>query len=271
MDLQEYERIQPTTIAHDLRWYVPNTHIVWRVETLETKEPDTMAWIRSMKPGEIFFDVGANIGQYTMIAAKQGLVVFAFEPESQNFAVLTKNLALNMPMTNNTVAFPICISDEAKLDTLRLSMLMAGGSCHSFASDLNYKREAKEWAYRQGTMGLRLDGLVFECGLPQPTHIKVDVDGFEDKVVKGGLEVLARTQSVLLELDSANSDHNRTRDMLLEMGFVTDEAQILAARRTSGAFEGIGNVIFKRTQNPQSVEQESVPDGAADQLQPSVG
>ena len=264
MDLAEYERIQPTTVAEEIRWYVPNTHIVWRIETLLTKEPDTIAWIRGMTPDEVFYDVGANIGQYTLIAAKQGLKVFAFEPESQNFAVLTKNLALNMPMTNNAVAFPICISDEAKLDTLRLSMLMAGGSCHSFASDMNYKRQEKQWAYRQGTMGLRLDGLVFECGLPQPDHIKVDVDGFEDKVVKGGLQVLEHTKSVLLELDSANSDHMRARDMLLEMGFVTDEAQILAARRKEGAFEGIGNVIFKRTQAPEVVQPQGEENSISD-------
>lgn len=265
MELAEYERIQPSTIVDGLRFYLPNMHCAWRVETIYSKEPDTVAWIRSMQPGQIFYDVGANIGLYTLLAAKQGLSVFAFEPESQNYAVLTRNLAFNMPLSEKTVAFPFCISDEQRIDTLRLSQMIPGGSCHSFASDLNYKREEKQWAFKQGTVGFTLDGLVLECGLPQPDHIKVDVDGFEDKVVKGAWRIMPYVKSILLELDSANSDHNHIRDILLDVGFQTDDAQIQAARRTSGAFEGIGNVIFKRpAKAPEVAQPESAADSAAD-------
>lgn len=272
LNLEDYQKIQPTTVAHGLRWYLPNTHIAWRVDSLETKEPDTMAWIRSMKPNEVFYDVGANIGQYTMIAAIQGLQVFAFEPESQNYAVLTKNLAINMPQMHRAIAFPFCISDEQKIDTLRISNMMAGGSCHSFASDLNYKRQEKQWAYRQGTVGFTLDSLVFECGLPQPTHIKVDVDGFEDKVVRGAFRVLPHVQSILLELDKENADHNSIRDILLDIGFNIDEAQVEAARRPEGnAFAGIGNVIFKRANSAEGMEQESAADERSGGVQAHVG
>jgi FkbM family methyltransferase len=264
MQLDEYEKIQPTVVVDGMRFNVPNSHIAWRVQTMYTKEPDTVAWIQGMKEGEVFYDVGANIGLYTMLAAKQGLHVFAFEPESQNYAVLIRNLAFNTPMTNKAVAFPFCISDEQRIDTLRLSNLMAGGSCHSFASDLNYKREEKQWAYKQGTVGFTLDSLVFECGLPTPHHIKVDVDGFEDKVVAGAAKLLPSVQSVLLELDSANADHMRIRDRLVDMGFVTDEQQIELARRKQGPFTGIGNIIFKRpsgtVQEAKGAAQDTVAD-----------
>lgn len=246
MDLAQYERIQPNVTFEGILFNVPNQHCAWRVQTLETKEPDTMAWIRAMKPGETFFDVGANMGQYTLVAAKQGLRVIAFEPEAQNFALLIRNLAMNK-FASEVVAFPFCISDVEKIDTLRLSNLMTGGSCHSFASDLNYKREQKEWAYKQGTVGFSLDTLCLELGV-QPDHIKVDVDGFEDLVVKGAKGTLPGVQSVLLELDSANADHMLARDTLLDMGFVLDQGQVEAARRKEGAFVGIGNHIFRREQ-----------------------
>ena len=246
MNIEEYERIQPNATVDGMMFYLPNKHCEWRVQTMYTKEEDTVAWIRSMTPNEIFYDIGANIGLYTLLASKQGLAVFAFEPESQNFAVLTRNLAMNKLSKGQAVAFPFCISDGQRIDTLRLSSLIAGGSCHSFASNENFKREEKKWAYEQGSVSFSLDSLVFECGMPQPTHIKVDVDGFEDKVLAGGSRVLENTKSILVEMDSANADHMAWKNTLEERGFVTDETEYSKARRTEGAFAGIGNIIFRR-------------------------
>ena len=246
LNIDEYERIQPNTTVDGMMFYLPNRHCEWRVQTIYTKEEDTVAWIRSMTPGQVFYDIGANIGLYTLLAAKQGLPVFAFEPESQNFGVLIRNLAMNKMTKSQVVAFPFCISDVQRIDTLRLSSLIAGGSCHSFGSNENFKREEKTWAYEQGSVSFSLDSLVFECGMPQPTHIKVDVDGFEDKVLAGGLRVLEKTQSILVEMDSANADHMGWKARLEGLGFVTDEAEYSKARRSEGAFAGIGNIIFRR-------------------------
>jgi len=246
MDLSEYERIQPNATVDGLLFNLPNRHCEWRVQTIYTKEPDTVEWIRSMSAGDVFYDVGANIGLYTMLAVKQGLKVFSFEPESQNFAVLIRNLAMNGFSKDQVVAFPFCISDREQVDTLRLSSLVPGGSCHSFASDMNYKREEKKWMYEQGTVGFSMDTLVFELGMPQPHHIKIDVDGFEDKVLKGMERVLDNAKSVLVEMDSANAFHMDWKEALENRGFVVDDGQVAKARRTEGAFAGIGNVIFRR-------------------------
>ena len=48
-----------------------------------------MDWIRTFNAQETLFDVGANIGVYSLLAAKAGFKVVAFEPEPQNFAVFT--------------------------------------------------------------------------------------------------------------------------------------------------------------------------------------
>lgn len=246
MKLEEYQRIQPNALVDGMHFYLPNTHCEWRVTTLYTKEPDTIEWIKGMQAGEVFYDVGANIGLYTVFAARHGLKVFAFEPESQNYAVLIRNLAMNKFSKDQAIAFPFCISDSPKIDTLRLTSLMAGGSCHSFASDLNYRKEEKEWAFEQGSVAFSLDALVFEMGLPLPDHIKVDVDGFEDKVINGAGRVIQCIKSILIEMDSNNAEHMQIKADLEEMGFVTDEAQIAIGRRTEGPFTGIGNIIFKR-------------------------
>lgn len=246
MSLDEYERIQPNATVDGLIFNLPNRHCEWRVQTMYTKEPDTVAWIQSMEAGDVFYDIGANIGLYTMLAAKRGLRVYSFEPESQNFAILIRNLAMNKFHRDQVVAFPFCISDREMVETLRLSSLIAGGSCHSFASNENFKREEKQWVYEQGSVSFSLDTLVYELAMPQPTHIKIDVDGFEDKVLKGAERVLDHAQSVLVEMDSANRFHMDWKENLENHGFLTNEDEFLAARRKEGAFTGIGNIIFRR-------------------------
>lgn len=250
--LEEYERIQPNVNFEGILFNVPNKHCLWRVETIYTKEPDTVEWINSLPPGDVFYDIGANVGIYTMLAVRRGLKVFAFEPEAQNFAVLVRNLAMNNVSKDKAVAFPFAISNGNIVNTLRLQSLMAGGSCHSFGSDLNYKMEEKQWAYEQGSVGFSLYSLVFEMGLPQPKHIKVDVDGFENEVLEGlyaydgGSGALDDVDSILVEMDSNNEKHMHWKRDLEELGFKTEEDQINKARRKEGPFTGIGNIIFKR-------------------------
>src|SRR5688572_2023380 len=95
MTLDEYEKIIPNAKVDGLTFLTPNSHCAWRVQTLYTKEPDTIAWINRMKPGDVLFDVGANMGQYSLLAAQRGVRVHAFEPEAQNFALLVRNIIVN--------------------------------------------------------------------------------------------------------------------------------------------------------------------------------
>jgi len=246
VNLQEYEQIQPNVMVDGMRFYTPNTHCAWRIETLYTKEPDTIEWLKGMKAGEVLYDIGANIGQYSVFAAHLGVKVFAFEPESQNFAILMRNIMMNN-MQDRIVPFPFCIGETCKVDTLRLSSLVGGGSCHTFGSDMNFKGENKEWAGRQGSVSFPIDQLVNEIGFTPPDHIKIDVDGLESDVLKGMQATLRNIKSVLVEMDSNQERHMEWKRRLEnDYGFRTEEAQILAARRTEGAFTGIGNIIFYR-------------------------
>ena len=67
---------------------VGNPRELSRMGGYRWKEPDTVEWInRYVKPGDVFYDIGANLGLYSILAAKllQGRgKVYRFEPESQN-------------------------------------------------------------------------------------------------------------------------------------------------------------------------------------------
>src|SRR5262245_39234556 len=117
LTLEEYEKLCPrceltndgVTISH----HTPTIHTKWRVDSLLEKEPSTIAWIAGFRRDEVLVDVGANVGVYTIWAAKtRGVRVFAFEPEAQNYALLNRNIALN-GLGPRVTAYCLALSNEA--------------------------------------------------------------------------------------------------------------------------------------------------------------
>jgi FkbM family methyltransferase len=248
MDLAEYERIIPNAKVDGLTFLTPNNHCAWRVQTLYTKEPDTIAWLRNMQAGETLFDVGANMGQYAMLAAKSGVNVHAFEPEAQNFALLVRNCAINAnELGGRLTPWPIALSDHISLDILHLSGIVAGSSCHAYGQPINFKGETHQFPNFQGSCATTLDHFVAKYG--DPEYIKLDVDGFEHLVIQGGEALLERkrVKSVLIEINTAYSEHMEyVLPKMSEFGFEYDSAQALESRRKEGPFTGVGNIIWYR-------------------------
>jgi FkbM family methyltransferase len=191
-----------------LRYALSNKESEKRIATLLTKEPTTITWMNSFTPDDVFFDVGGNVGMYTVYAAAiRGCKVYAFEPEALNYAELNKNIFLN-GLYDRVRAFCCAVTDQPGLSTLYLSAFTPAFSHHDFRENAwrgNVTRIAKsaEDRPRQGCIGVVLDNLVAHCGLPCPNHVKVDVDGFESRVVEGMLGLLGRPElkSVQIETD----------------------------------------------------------------------
>jgi FkbM family methyltransferase len=235
--------MENVTQVGKMKFYTPNDATKWRAKTILTKEPITIEWIDGMQPGETLFDIGANVGGYTVYAGCKGLKVYAFEPEAENFAVLCKNLQIN---ALNAIAYPVALTDVRKLDRLYLSQSGAGGSCHTFGESKDFKLEDRPIGATQGILGVTLD----ELGLPQPDHIKLDVDGLEHLVIKGAMKTLKNVKSILIEINPNIPKHLELVDILKVIGFTYDEKQAERARRTSGPFLGVGEIVFR----PATVE-----------------
>jgi FkbM family methyltransferase len=199
-----------------------------RLRTLFSKEPITLAWIDTFATGQTLFDIGANVGMYTVYAAvMRDASVLAFEPEALNYAELNKNIYLN-DLHGRVLGYCLALSDVDKLDRLLLSDFGLGISYHDFEENswTEDKQFAADWKVSrddrraQGCLGRRLDGLVAE-GLPVPDHIKIDVDGLEHRVVEGMLETLAqpRLKTVLIEINFDNPKNLAIIDRLAELGW----------------------------------------------------
>jgi FkbM family methyltransferase len=153
-----------------------------------TKEPGTNAWIRQhVKPGEVFYDIGANIGVYTLMAGKQvgpGGRVYAFEPHAANFSQLLQNIKLN---NLQGVVRPCCIALHDKTELVNFNYMDLGAARgHSQVNQLtNHAGEHFDAEVSEPKLSASLDDLIAHHGFPAPDHVKIDVDGNEIPILNG--------------------------------------------------------------------------------------
>lgn len=221
-----------------------NAMTEWRIKTFFTKEPATIQWIEQMDREDVFWDIGANMGGYAVWAAKRrDMTVFAFEPESGNYALLTRNFVIN---NVSGEAYCLALTKENKVGRLFTSNSDVGGSCHSFDQQIGPDLAPRE-GVPQGCIGFTLDGLV-NAGLPSPNYIKIDVDGLEHEVIAGALTTLQSPalKGLCIEVSPNLEQHKRMIVILQEAGFSYDPEQVMAAARKDGPFKGYAEHIFTR-------------------------
>lgn len=252
LTLEQYERLLPSSaIQHEgmtMRFATPSVFTRWRVETIRTKEPWTLEWIGGFAPGEILLDCGANVGMYTIWAAvTRKARVYAFEPEAQNYALLNRNIQLN-GVASAVVAYCMGLSDTSGISVLHMADMRVGGSCHSLGEALDFEHKPLQALFVQGCVAATLDELVASGSLPVPHHIKIDVDGFEPKVIAGARATLRdpALKSLLVEINRNLDDHRAVVGELASLGFRYDPAQVERAERKSGGFQGVAEYVFTR-------------------------
>jgi FkbM family methyltransferase len=200
----------------------------YRVESIFEKEPETIAWIDSWKASEqekVFYDIGANIGIYSLYAAQTAKKtnIFSFEPVSNNYLALQSNLWLNQ--ATNVYPFNIALSKENKIKNLYLSDLRVGNSGAQIDAPLDEKGGAYHPQKVEKVLSLSVDQLIKNFDLPTPNYIKIDVDGHESDILNGMTDTLKNSelQSILIEFNN-QIECEYWGDMFFECGLVIDHA-----------------------------------------------
>lgn len=191
-----------------LRFFCPGPLPEYRARTLLTKEPETIEWINGMGKGEMFWDIGANVGIYSLYAALRGVAVQAFEPAPGNYYLLHRNIELNR-LDGLINSYCLAFNDESRLDSFYMSTTDLGGSTSSFGEPTDWKGQSYVAKFKQAMIGFTVDEFVSRFSPPLPNHIKIDVDGIEKKIILGAARTLAdnRVRSVLVELNTAWDDY----------------------------------------------------------------
>jgi FkbM family methyltransferase len=251
-------QVETTTVMHNssnngqqvtLILHTPNAVCRWRAESFSTKEPETLQWIDEYGGHGAFFDVGANVGLYSLYYAKLYLdQVYAFEPSVFNLGILAKNIRVNA-MSDQINIVPIPLSSKDELAALRLGAPDEGGAMSTFGATFGHDGLTlpEQMSYRMP--GLRLDTLLATGIIPQsPALIKLDVDGIEHLVLSGARSALRAPtlRSVLVEVnDEFRELASEVARHLADAGF-----QLIAKRHAeifdSGAFATSFNQIWVR-------------------------
>jgi len=197
-------KVNGTDIAFDAN---EELHLL-RAEWLDKKEPETLDWINGFGEGEVLFDVGANVGVFSLYAAlHRRCEVFAFAPEAKNYSCFNKNIFLNR-LGRRVKALNIGLHDATRIEFLQLHDLASGAALHSVGEAIDWRGNRFEAQFEQAVLAFRLDELVEQFRLPPPDHMKIDVDGNELKVIRGAARTLSdpRFKSLQIELKEGDKE-----------------------------------------------------------------
>jgi FkbM family methyltransferase len=176
-------------------------------------EPAKHALIRRhLRPGMTFIDVGANKGDFTLLAARlSGLsgMVIAIEPEPENHSILQRSIELNH--YTNIRVLQVALSDRDGTANLQIG---SSSGAHTLSPEFNGLRTV-------AVPTMTLDGVVAEQQLRSVDMIKIDVQGLELAVLRGATETLRANPRIILLLDLPKQSEKRRAigDYLAQFGF----------------------------------------------------
>lgn len=157
---------------------------------------------RHVKSGDVFYDIGANVGFFTVISARivgQTGHVYVFEPVSENAQLIERNVYANG--FENVTIFKQAVSRASGIGELQLAHYPGGASLASVAPPPDIR----------GTIPVELvaiDDLLAEHRAAPPNFVKIDVEGAELEVLHGMEQTIKLYRpSILFEIDDNSKDN----------------------------------------------------------------
>ena len=200
------------------------------------KEPWTISFIEAIPVGDWFWDIGACVGSYALLAALKGLRVLAVEPVFQNYATMGRNMALNN-FLDRVVMICAAVGKEEGWDWLHLGDLRSGAAGHTLGGGAR-----KRTHHKQLVTVVTLDGLESRTIQLGDTGIwlKIDVDGSEMAVLEGsdGLLRGSRLQVIIIEM-RLDLEEDMTK-------FLSARGWALAERFDERGGQKIGDICYGR-------------------------
>jgi FkbM family methyltransferase len=203
-----WERVVPTPWAMLMRAQFQES-LGRKLILRETHEPELTQRIQeNLRRGDLFVDVGANIGYYTLLASRlvgeEGLVL-AFEPSPSNLARLADNLVLNR--CQNVLLFSEALSDREGAAKLSLPWAINSGVCSLGNGPSTHGDECFRNGYTLAATR-RLDDVLASVAPGRRVGVvKIDAEGHEPQVLRGMGELLRTCPDVRVACEVAPASY----------------------------------------------------------------
>jgi FkbM family methyltransferase len=156
---------------------------------------DMMLPLHFLKEGDLFLDIGSNVGSYTVLASGvRKATTWAFDPDPEAIRALKRNVEIN-GLQHRVVVYQLALGDTNG----EVSFTRGLGPMNRVATD-------REIGIRSVCVR-RLDSLV---GANRPLMIKMDVEGFEEHVVRGAKDLLSGDSLQVIELETVTAEIEAT-------------------------------------------------------------
>jgi len=203
-----------------ITFFVPNFLTNWRVDTYFSKEPETLQWIDSfdMKENLIFWDIGANIGLYSIYNSLKHpkSTTIAFEPSSLNLRILTRNISINN-LEKNILVVPTPLTNKKNIfQEMKQNEFTEGGALNVFGENFDFEGKEYKPTMKYNLLGTTMNYFIENSILDIPDYIKIDVDGIEHLILEGGGKFLnnEKVKSLLIEI---NENFKEQYDSILNL------------------------------------------------------
>lgn len=207
--LEENQYVSIKIDGKKVTFFCPSSHSLSRVNRFYDKEPDTLNWIDNFntKNKIIFWDIGANLGLFSVYAAYKhsNIEIVSFEPSTSNTRCLSRNISIN-DLSEKIKLFQLALSNEENtISTFKETEFMEGSSISTFGEKYNYDGKylpKKQTLNQYKLFGTKIDYLIDNKILDVPNYIKIDVDGIEHLILMGAEKVLRnkKIKGILIEL-----------------------------------------------------------------------
>jgi FkbM family methyltransferase len=191
--------------ARGMKWILGSTEPNYWLRAYEREKIDRL--LTCLNPKSVFYDIGANVGYYSLVAARKCQSIFAFEPLPANFDYLRRHIAINQ--LQNCTPIEAAVADHEGM----VSFSEGNSTC--------------EGAIREtGTLlvhALRLDTFIEQARVPDV--MKIDVEGGELDALRGAKRLLTEHHPVIFLATHSNELDRKCREFLLQCGYQVENLE----------------------------------------------
>ena len=237
-------------------FFIPNELIKWRVETFKTKEPETLEWIDTFNQNEklIFWDIGANIGLYSIYNAlrNNNSLTISFEPSTSNLRTLSRNIYLNN-LQDKIKIFSLPLGNKENIFlNMKEENFNEGGALNSFGVNYNFEGKSFKDEMNYDLFGTTINFCLKQKFLDIPDFIKIDVDGIEHLILDGANEFLKnkKIKSISVEInENFEEQFEKTLKIMKECDFsIKQKKRNDSLFQENSKFSKLYNYIFEKKQ-----------------------